>query len=95
MVDRGCRQACAPLTVRKIKWAITTDRKAVVTCRNQGMEVADPKESIRSVSCVVIGIVENKSLASRIAVEGSSAISPQGDTFLYSLTLVSHASPVT
>ena len=65
-----------PLTVRKIDWAITTDRKAVVTCRNQGMEVADPKESIRSVSCVVIGIVENKSLASRIAVEGSSTISP-------------------
>ena len=44
-------------------------------CRNQGMEVADPKESIRSVSCVVIGIVENKSLASCIAVEGSSTIS--------------------
>jgi hypothetical protein len=76
MVDRGCRQACAPLTARKIKWAITADRKAAVTCRNQGMEVADPKESIRSVSCVVIGIVENKSLASRIAVEGSSTISP-------------------
>jgi hypothetical protein len=47
MVDRGCtcRQVCALLAVRvrKIELAITADPKIVATCRNQGVEVADPR----------------------------------------------------